>query len=275
MSDKSTEKKAPNTPRSTAMAALPFYENKIRTDKEYAARIVDEVFGEDLREEAYKNRLNDALDNPPHSYGSLTQRMRESEHLRSKKDDMKDLDIDNLDKMEAAVARSNRPRTQSEVGLDTADELLGLSQSSPELAMRIGDRSTPIPDFPSSVFDTPERKRTRRSKSSQIRGGMPRTQKEMKKNQAEKFHNLLLYYGSFEKADNKFKEYLKDTNQPEMFGKKLRMNMFNNIESGLAEEFDFESHPLKDNIGGRKRTRRRKQAKRKRHLKKGTRKKTK
>ena len=358
MSDKSTEKKAPNTPQSAAMAALPFYQNKIRTDKEYAARIVDEVFGEELREEAYKNRLNKALDNPP-PFGSLTDRMRESEHIRSKKDDMKYLDIDNLDKMEAAVARSNRARTPSEVGLDTADELLGLSQSSPELATRIGDRSTPVPDFPSSVFDTPERKKKslRRSSSSQTIGGMPRsgtheklrkeqklkfiellertrlgedmrdvnsrydaylrtdgspdllsdedkmlmfnvtekailedmgarrgggptkrtlavTQKEMKESQAEKFLGLIAD-NNYKDATVKFQKYLKDeVNQPDLFGKKLRMEMFLNIERGLADEFDFESHIVKDRRGG-KRTRRRKQTKRKRHLKKGTRKKTK
>tara|TARA_Y200000002_G_scaffold366908_1_gene358371 strand:- start:9876 stop:10946 length:1071 start_codon:yes stop_codon:yes gene_type:complete len=356
MSDKSTEKKAPNTHRSTAMAALPFYDNKIRMDTAYAKKIVDEVFGEELREEAFKNRLNKALDNPP-PFGSLTDRMRESEHLRSKKDDMKYLDIDNLDKMEAAVARSNRARTPSEVGLDTADELLGLSQSSPALAKRIGDRSTPVPDFPSSVFDTPDRKKKslRRSSSSQTIGGMSRagtheklrkeqklkfiellehterwsdvnrrynaylrqddspdllsdedkqkmfnitekailddmgarrgggptdrtlvvTQKEMKKNQAQKFYELLSTYITYKDADKAFQEYLKETNQPEMFGKKLRMEMFTNIERGIANEFDFDSHIVKDNIGGKKRTRRRKQTKRKRHLKKGTRKKTK
>ena len=47
------------------------------------------------------------------------------------------------------------------------------------------------------------------------------------------------------------------------------MEMFNNIERGIANEFDFESHIVKDQRGG-KRTRRRKQTKRKRHLKKGT-----
>ena len=112
------------------------------------------------------------------------------------------------------------------------------------------------------------------------RGGGPTertlvvTQKEMKKNQAQKFYELLSTHIGYEDANKAFQEYLKETNQPEMFGKKLRMEMFNNIERGIADEFDFESHIVKDQRGG-KRTRRRKQTKRKRHLKKGTRKKRK
>ena len=68
-----------------------------------------------------------------------------------------------------------------------------------------------------------------------------------------------------------------EVNQPDLFGKKLRMEMFLNIERGLADDPtlpELESHIVKDQRGG-KRTRRRKQTKRKRHLKKGTRKKTK
>ena len=247
MSDKSTEKKAPNTPRSTATAVLPFYVNKIRTDSDYAARIVDEVFGQELREEAYKNRLNDALDNPPHSYGSLTHRMRESEHLRSKKDDMKDLDIDNLDKMEAAVAMSNRARTPSEVGLDTADELLGLSQSSPELATRIGDRSTPVPDFPSTVFDTPERKKTRSSSSLVDFGGMPRsgTLEKLRKEQKLKFIELLErtrlgednkpFGNHLRDVNSMYDAYLRTDGSPDLLSDEDKMLMFNVTEKAILK----------------------------------------
>ncbi len=106
------------------------------------------------------------------------------------------------------------------------------------------------------------------------RGGGPTdrtlvvTQKEMKKNQAQKFYELLSTYIAYKDADKAFQEYLKETRQQEFFGKRLRMEMFNNIERGIADEFDFDSHIVK--FKGGKRTRRRKQTKRKRHLKKGT-----
>ena len=73
---------------------------------------------------------------------------------------------------------------------------------------------------------------------------------------------------TFEDADQAFKQYLKEINQPEVFNRNLREIMFYNIESGLATEFDFKSHIVKSKGG--KRTRRKKQTKKKRHLKKST-----
>ena len=99
-------------------------------------------------------------------------------------------------------------------------------------------------------------------------GGHPykeMTREEMRKQQTNKFHELLSRYIAFEDSDEAFKRYLKEENQPEVLGPRLRLNMFNHIESSIADEFDFGSHIVKSKGG--KRTRR---TRKKRHLKKGT-----
>ena len=76
MSSSSTEKKAPNTPRSTAKAAMAFYDTEQTNDsmpkpsqdvidKAKASTIVDQVFNEATLEEGYKRKLERAFDNPP------------------------------------------------------------------------------------------------------------------------------------------------------------------------------------------------------------------
>ena len=63
MSNSPTEKKAPNTPRSTAKAAMEFYTKEADSssreliDKARAARIVDEVFNDETLKEGYKRKL--------------------------------------------------------------------------------------------------------------------------------------------------------------------------------------------------------------------------
>lgn len=94
------------------------------------------------------------------------------------------------------------------------------------------------------------------------------TREDMRKQQTDKFHELLIHYIAFEDADEAFKKYLEDVNQPEMFGRKLRLNMFYRIESSIADEFDFDSHIVKSKGG--KRTRPIKRTRKKRHLKKST-----
>ena len=64
---------------------------------------------------------------------------------------------------------------------------------------------------------------------------------------------------------------MKQKRQPELINKEHRLNIFVNFESGIADEFDLESHIVRSTGGKRtRRTKRRKQTMRKRHLKKGT-----
>ena len=93
----------------------------------------------------------------------------------------------------------------------------------------------------------------------------------MKKKQAEKFYELLHYHASFDDADKAFQEYVKQKRQPELINKEHRLNIFVNFESGIADEFDLESHIVRSTGGKRtRRTRRRRRTIKKRHLKKGT-----
>lgn len=117
-----------------------------------------------------------------------------------------------------------------------------------------------------------KKRKTKKIRRIQARGGGPTkrtlaiTQKEMKESQAEKFSELLAK-NNYKEAVELFQQDLKDTNQQEMFGKKLRMAMFNNKERRIANDFDFDSHEVRYPKGG-KRTRRRKQTKRKKYKKK-------
>ena len=309
---KATEKKAPSTPtsttskkevasptpRSTAMAAMPFYDtveeisipkmdDKTR-DFMLARGVVDDVFNNEEKEKAYGIELDSAFNNPPFTESDMSQ-MAAIDYLKGRREDLQD-----LEKMEEGVRMANRGKeimrmSPQQRELEVADELLNLKEAVPGLDKDIGDRSTPIPEIDENMFEgTPVRK----SKRIRKKGGMPRlkdtgvrrgggptkrtlavTQKEMKESQAVKFLELLGTKIAYKDAETEFQKYLKDeVNQPELFGKKLRMEMFLNIERGLADDPtlpELESHIVKDQSGG-KRTRRRKQTKRKRHLKKST-----
>ena len=310
---KATEKKAPSTPtsttskkevasptpRSTAMAAMPFYDtveeisipkmdDKTR-DFMLARGVVDDVFTNEEKEKAYGIELDNAFNNPPFTESDISQ-MAAIDYLKGRREDLQD-----LEKMEEGVRMANRGKeimrmSPQQRELEVANELLNLKEAVPGLDKDIGDRSTPIPEIDENMFEgTPVRK----SKRIRKKGGMPRlkdtgvrrgggptkrtlavTQKEMKESQAEKFSELLAG-NNYKDAETEFQKYLREeVNQPDFFGKKLRMEMFNNKEREIANKFDFDSHEVRYPKGG-KGTRRRKQTKRKRHLKKGTRKKRK
>lgn len=356
MSSSSTEKKAPTTPRSTAKAAMAFYDTEQTNDsmpkpsqdvidKAKASSIVDQVFNEETLKEGYKRKLDHAFNNPPD-----LSRIEEKRLLQGRED------LQNLEKMEAAVSMANKGKEMSrmspdQIEIEVAHELLDLKKALPALEEDIGDRSTPIPKIDKDMFlSSAENTPVRRSKRK--KGGMPKagthekmrkdqknkfidllerteywndvnsrykaylredgapdllskedklemfnvTEKailddmgarrgggrnfttdnrvkhgQMRKKQAQKFYELLHYHIAFDDADKAFQEYLKEKHQPELLNKEHRLNMFANIESSIADEFDFESHIVKSTGGKRtRRTRRRRRTIKKRHLKKGT-----
>ena len=349
MSSSSTEKKAPNTPRSTAKAAMAFYDTEQTNDsmpkpsqdvidKAKASTIVDQVFNEATLEEGYKRKLERAFDNPPD-----LSRVAEKELLQKREG------LQDLEKMEAAVSMANKGKEMSrmspdQIEIEVAHELLDLKKALPALEQDIGDRSTPIPRIDKDMFlSSAENSPVRKTRSSQRKkGGTKATnynalrkeqrkkfvdyleriqswegvnkgynkyikltgdpdlltkedklqifrvtegtildkfearggtrglsQKDMIQQQKNKFRDLLEKTVGFEEADVEFKKYLKEVNQPEFLTQRVRVKIYNDIEKGIAEEFDLDSHEVRHPKGG-KRTRRRKQTKRKRHLKKGT-----
>lgn len=283
----SKKRVASPTPRSTAMAEAQFYSldgdaslpkiDEETSDALTATRIVNEVFNEKASKQAYKRRLEDAFNNPPFKDRDIS-RIAEKEFLKNRED------LQDLGKMEAAVSMANRGQEMARMSpdqmeIEVAHELLDLKQAAPIFEREIGDRSTPIPDieedlFVSSAENSPVRKSGRNKKGGGGRNFTIDSQKRrahMKTKQAQKFYELLHYHIAFDDADKAFQEYLKQKHEPELINKEHRLNMFANIESSIADEFDFESHIVKSTGGKRTRsTRRRKQTKRKRHLKKGT-----
>jgi hypothetical protein len=95
------------------------------------------------------------------------------------------------------------------------------------------------------------------------------SQKDMLKQQKNKFQDLLEKHVGFEETNIEFKKYLKETNQPEFLTQRMRVKFFNDIEKGIAEDFELDTHEVRDHKGG-KRIRRMKRTRKKRHLKKST-----
>ena len=174
MSDKLTEKKAPNTPRSTAKAAMKFYSKEADSssreliDKARAARIVDEVFNDETLKEGYKRKLERAFDNPPD-----LSRVAEKRLLQGREG------LQDLGKMEAAVSMANKGKEMSrmspdQIEIEVAHELLDLKKALPALEQDIGDRSTPIPKIDKDMFlSSAENSPVRMTRSRRKKGGMP------------------------------------------------------------------------------------------------------
>lgn len=281
MSNIPTEKKAPNTPRSTAKAAMEFYTKEADSssreliDKARAARIVDEVFNDETLKEGYKRKLERAFDNPPD-----LSRVAEKRLLKGREG------LQDLGKMEAAVSMANKGKEMSrmspdQIEIEVAHELLDLKKALPALEQDIGDRSTPIPKIDKDMFlSSAENSPVRMTRSRRKKGGMPGTrgkltQKAMLRQQEIKFVDLLEKNADdFEAAVVEFKDYLKKVNQPEMLGQRMRERIYVNIEKGVADSKEFDTHEVRYPKGG-KSLRRKKQTKRKRNLKKGTRKRSK
>ena len=266
------------------MSASPFYSSvgevslpkmdEETKDAMKARAVVNAVFTKEEKDKAVKRHFENTFDYPLFTESDMSE-MAEIDYLKGRSERSEDLQ--DLDKMEEGIRMANRGKEIKRMSpqqreLEVADELLNLKEAVPGLEKDIGDRSTPIPEIDENMFNITEKAIL--DDMGARRGGGPtdRTlvviQKEMKKNQAQKFYELLSTYITYKDADKAFQEYLKETKQQEFFDKKLRMEMFNNIERGIANEFDFDSHIVK--FKGGKRTRRRKQTKRKRHLKKST-----
>ena len=285
MSNSPTEKKAPNTPRSTAKAAMGFYTKEAdssqsipsreQIDQARAARIVDEVFNDETLEEGYKRKLEHAFDNPPD-----LSRVAEKELLQKREG------LQDLGKMEAAVSMANKGKEMSrmspdQIEIEVAHELLDLKKAIPALEQDIGDRSTPIPEIDRDMFlSSAENSPVRETRSRRKKGGRGGTlgklsQKAMLRQQEIKFIDLLQENADdFEAAVVEFKDYLKKVNQREMLGPRMRERIYVNIEKGKADDFELDTHEVRYPKGG-KSLRRKKQTKRKRNLKKGTRKRSK
>ena len=274
MSSSSTEKKAPNTPRSTAKAAMAFYDTEQTNesmpkpsqdliDKAKASSIVNQVFNEETLKEGYKRKLDHAFNNPPD-----LSRVAEKRLLQGREG------LQDLEKMEAAVSMANKGKEMSrmspdQIEIEVARELLDLKKALPALEQDIGDRSTPIPRidkdmFLSSAENSPVRK-TRRSQRK--KGGTKATNyNAIRKEQKKKFVDFLERIQSWEGVNKSYNNYIKFTGDPDLLTEEDKLKIFRVTEGKILDKFEARG-------GGRKRTRRtkrRKQTMRKRHLKKST-----
>ena len=114
-----------------------------------------------------------------------------------------------------------------------------------------------------------KKRKTKKIRRIQTRGGTlgRLSQKAMLRQQEIKFKHLLEQHVSFEEAVIEFKKYLKEVNQHEMLGPRLRKRIYINIEKGIADDFELDTHEVRYPKGG-KSLRRKKQTKRKKYTKK-------
>ena len=118
---------------------------------------------------------------------------------------------------------------------------------------------------------TRKKRKTKKIRRIHARGGTlgRLSQKAMLRQQEIVFKHLLEHHVGLEDAEVEFKKYLKEVNQPEMLGPRLRKRIYVNIEKVIIDDpkFETDTHDVRYPKGG-KRTRRRKQTKRKKYKKK-------
>lgn len=173
---KSKKEVASPTPRSIAMAAMPFYSSvgeaslpeidEGTSDAMKARAVVNAVFTKEEKDKATKRHLENAFDNPPYTESDM-KKMAEINYLKGRREDLED-----LNKMEMAVSMANRGQemermSPDQIEVEVAHELLDLKKAAPGLDREIGDRSTPIPEirenmFSSSAENTPVRSSKRK-----------------------------------------------------------------------------------------------------------------
>ena len=253
---KATEKKAPSTPtsttskkevasptpRSTAMAAMPFYDtveeisipkmdDKTR-DFMLARGVVDDVFTNEEKEKAYGIELDNAFNNPPFTESDMSQ-MAAIDYLEGRREDLQD-----LEKMEEGVRMANRGKeimrmSPQQRELEVADELLNLKEAVPGLDKDIGDRSTPIPEIDENMFEgTPVRKSKRK------KGGMPRsgTHEKLRKEQKLKFIEILEHTKYWNDVNSRYDDYLRRDGSPDLLSDEDKMLMFNVTEKAILKD---------------------------------------
>ena len=246
MSSSSTEKKAPNTPRSTAKAAMAFYDTEQTEDsmpkpsqdvidKAKASMVVDQVFNEATLKEGYKRKLDNAFNNPPD-----LSRVAEKRLLQGREG------LQDLEKMEAAVSMANKGKAMSrmspdQIEIEVAHELLDLKKALPALEQDIGDRSTPIPRidkdmFLSSAENSPVRK-TRRSQRK--KGGTKATNyNALRKEQKKKFVDYLERIQSWEGVNKSYNNYIKFTGDPDLLTEEDKLKIFRVTEGTILDKFE-------------------------------------
>lgn len=246
-STKSKKDVASSTPRSTAMAAMPFYSSvgeaslpKMDEETKNAMKaraIVNTVFTNDEQDKAGKRHLENAFDYPPFTESDMS-KMAEIEFLKGRKRD----DLEDLEKMEMAVSMANRGQEMARMSpdqmeIEVAHELLDLKQAAPTFEREIGDRSTPIPDIEEDLFvSSAENTPVRRSKRK--KGGMPKagTHEKMRKDQKNKFIELLERTESWNDVNSRYKAYLREDGAPDLLSKEDKLVMFNVTEKAILDD---------------------------------------
>ena len=255
MSSSSTKKEAPNTPRSTAKAAMAFYNteqidepmpkgSQDVIDKAKASRIVDQVFNEETANQVRKRRLENAFNDPPFTNMDLS-RIAEKRFLQGREG------LQDLEKMEAAVSMANRGKAMSrmspdQIELEVANELLDLKEAVPGLDVDIGDRSTPIPMidkdmFLSSAENSPVRKTrssARRSSRNKKGGTNSTNYNTIRKAQKKKFVDYLENVQSWEGVNKHYNNYLKFTGDPDLLTEEDKLKIFRVTEGSILDKFE-------------------------------------
>ena len=243
-STKSKKEVASPTPRSTAMAAMPFYSSvgeaslpkmdEGTSDAMKARAIVNSVFTDEEKEKATKRHLENAFEYPPFTDSDIS-KMAEINYLEGREG------LQDLNKMEMAVSMANRGQemermSPDQIEVEVAHELLDLKKAAEGLDREIGDRSTPIPDIEENMFSSSaENTPVRRSKRK--KGGMPLpgTHEKIRKDQKKKFIELLERTESWNDVNSRYKAYLRQDGVPDLLSKEDKLLMFNVTEKAILD----------------------------------------
>ena len=243
-STKSKKEVASPTPRSTAMAAMPFYSSvgeaslpkmdEGTSDAMKARAIVNSVFTDEEKEKATKRHLENAFEYPPFTDSDIS-KMAEINYLEGREG------LQDLNKMEMAVSMANRGQemermSPDQIEVEVTHELLDLKKAAEGLDREIGDRSTPIPDIEENMFSSSaENTPVRRSKRK--KGGMPLpgTHEKIRKDQKKKFIELLERTESWNDVNSRYKAYLRQDGVPDLLSKEDKLLMFNVTEKAILD----------------------------------------